>query len=118
MRRKLCKNKRDVCMDKVPIEIIEKIKNYIAELRKNNYPIKIAILYGSYAKGTFTEWSDIDVALVSEAFEGNRFWDKERIGKIKMKIDASISPLPYRPEDFDESDLFVKEIIKTGIRIV
>jgi hypothetical protein len=35
-----------------------------------------------------------------------------------MKIDTSISPLPYRPEDFDESDFFVKEIIKTGIRIV
>jgi len=34
------------------------------------------------------------------------------------KVDYSISPLPYRPEDFDESDLFVKEIIKTGIQII
>ncbi len=27
-------------------------------------------------------------------------------------------PMPYRPEDFNDSDYFVKEILKTGIRIV
>jgi len=26
--------------------------------------------------------------------------------------------MPYRPEDFNDSDYFVKEILKTGIRIV
>jgi len=26
--------------------------------------------------------------------------------------------MPYRPEDFNDSDYFVKEIIETGIRIV
>jgi uncharacterized protein len=105
-------------MAKVPAEVLEKIKKYISELEKNHYPIETAILYGSYANGTYNEWSDIDVALVSEAFEGNRFLDKDSIRKFKMDIDKGISPLPYRPEDFDESDLFVKEILKTGIRIV
>ncbi len=105
-------------MVKIPGKILENIKKYISELEKNHYPIEIAILYGSYANGTYNEWSDIDVALVSEAFEGNRFLDKDKIRKFKMKIEPGISPLPYRPEDFDESDLFVKEIIRTGIRIV
>jgi predicted nucleotidyltransferase len=105
-------------MAEVPIEIIEKVKLFVAELQKNNFHIEKAILYGSYANGTSNEWSDIDIALVSNDFEGCRIKDKNRIRDIKAKIDFSLSPLPYRPEDFNESDLFVKEILKTGIRIV
>lgn len=105
-------------MAKVPSEIKNKLLKYIEELEANNFPITQAILFGSYAKGNYTEWSDIDVAIVSSAFEGRRFWDKQKIRKIKAKVDYSISPLPFRPEDFDESDLFVKEILETGIRIV
>jgi len=26
--------------------------------------------------------------------------------------------MPYRPEDFNDSDYFVKEILETGIRVV
>lgn len=98
-------------MAKIPTEIKNKLLKYIKELEANNIPITQAVLYGSYAKGTFNEWSDIDIALVSNAFEGKRFWDKQKIRKIKAKVDYSISPLPFRPEDFDESDLFVKEIL-------
>jgi uncharacterized protein len=105
-------------MVEVPTEIKEKLYLFINKLDKSNFKISKAYLFGSYAKGTFNEWSDIDIALVSENFEGNRFVDKQKIRKIKASIDYDISPLPYRPEDFTEDDLFVKEIIETGIRIV
>ncbi len=29
-----------------------------------------------------------------------------------------IDPLPYRTEDFTESNIFVKEILETGVKIV
>jgi hypothetical protein len=58
------------------------------------------------------------VALVSEMFEGNRYKDLDKLTEACLKIDSDISPLPYRPEDFVDDDLFVKEIKKTGIRIV
>lgn len=105
-------------MAQIPTAIKKTILDYLKELEDNNFPIDEAILFGSYAKGTNTEWSDIDIAVISSAFEGNRFWDKQKIRQIKAKVDYSISPLPFRPEDFDESDLFVKEILETGIRIV
>ena len=31
---------------------------------------------------------------------------------------GAISPMPYRPEDFNGRDYFVEEILETGIRIV
>lgn len=105
-------------MAEIPPEIKKTILDYIKELEANNFPIVQAFLFGSYARGTNDEWSDIDIALVSPAFEGSRFWDKQKIRKIKAKISFSISPFPFRPEDFDESNLFVKEILQTGIRIV
>jgi predicted nucleotidyltransferase len=77
-----------------------------------------AILFGSYAKGNNYEFSDIDIALVSDNFEGVRFLDKEKIRRITLNIDYRISPLPYRTEDFMEDNLFVKEILDTGIKII
>ena len=105
-------------MAQISSEIINLLKKFLKRLEKDNIRVRKAILYGSYAKGNYNEWSDIDLALVSDDFIGNRILDKERMIKSIVDINTSISPLPYRPEDFDESDLFVKEIIKTGIRIV
>lgn len=105
-------------MDKIPNNILTKIKLFISLLENNNIHIKKAILFGSYAKGTFNEWSDIDIALVSDNFQGNRFLDKETLRKFKTQIDYSISPLPFWTEDFDGSNLFVKEIMESGISII
>ncbi len=106
-------------MAKVSNKIILLTKNYIKELERNGFPILMAFLFGSYAKGNYDEWSDIDVALISKKFEGKRFLDKDKIRLITLRYNTNISPLPYRPEDFNEDeDLFVKEILSTGIRIV
>jgi uncharacterized protein len=97
--------------------VIQNIKEYIKLLEKNNFPIKTAYLFGSYANGTSNEWSDIDVLLVSDSFEGIRFFDKEKIRKLTLSYNSDISPLPYNTKDFDLSNLFIKEIVNSGIRI-
>ena len=104
-------------MDKRTIEVLDIIKKFISELENNDIFISRAILFGSYAKENSNESSDIDVALVSDAFIGKRFLDKEKIRKYKLKTDYRLSTIPYRPEDFNESDYFVKEILNTGIEI-
>ncbi|MEB2837210.1 MAG: nucleotidyltransferase domain-containing protein [Desulfurococcales archaeon] len=38
-----------------------------------------AILVGSYARGDFNLWSDVDVIIVSSAFEGLRVMDRLRL---------------------------------------
>lgn len=102
-------------MDKIPIRIHRLITRYLEELEKNNVPIRRAILFGSYVKGSSHEWSDIDIALVSDVFEGIRFKDRNKIRKITLGISSDLSPLPYRPEDFSPDDPFVREIMEHGI---
>jgi predicted nucleotidyltransferase len=99
-------------------QVADIIRKYIAELEKNNIHIKSAILFGSYTKGNYDKWSDIDVALVSDDFEGVRFLDRRKIARITLDVDSRISPFPYRTEDFDKEDLFIKEILETGTKIV
>jgi len=102
----------------IPVKVRNTIDKYLASLKENNIPIKQAILFGSYARGTYHEWSDIDLALVSDIFEGNRIDDRSKIRRITLRVSSDIEVLPYRPEDFNSADPFVKEIIETGVRIL
>lgn len=96
----------------------KKIYRFVSELKRIGINAEKVILFGSYAKGTNNEWSDIDLAVVSNDFKGIRLIDKENMVTAISAADFDISPLPYRPEDFTKDDLFVKEILETGIRIV
>jgi predicted nucleotidyltransferase len=105
-------------MAQVTTSIIATLKKYIRELEKNNIHVRSAYLFGSYAKGEQHEWSDLDVALISDDFRGIRFFDRQKIARITIDVDYRISPFPYKTKDFTEDDLFVKEILETGIKIV
>lgn len=97
--------------------IIEIVKRYVEVLEKNGIKIREAIVFGSFVKGTAKEWSDIDVALVSSDFTGDRFKDRRRIVPLRRKIDSRIEPIPFRPEDFDNGEMFAEEIKKKGMRL-
>ncbi|MFH1050284.1 MAG: nucleotidyltransferase domain-containing protein [bacterium] len=105
-------------MAEVPNSIIETIKKLVAEANNNNIHITQAIIFGSYAQGTNHEYSDIDVALVSEDFEGTRFFDNLKLMKTVLLVNTDIETHPYRPEDFTTENPLVKEILKNGIRVV
>ena len=105
-------------MVQLPDRVKNAIDNYLHALSRNNIPIKEAILFGSYARGNYQEWSDIDIALVSDIFVGNRIDDKDKIRKITLSISSEIEVIPFSPNDFNLQNPFVKEILKTGIRLV
>lgn len=105
-------------MARIPSKVKNTINSYLRALHKNNIPIKEAILFGSYAKGNSHEWSDIDIALVSEVFIGDRIDDKDKIRKITLSISSELEVIPFSPNDFNEQDPLVKEIIRTGIKWV
>nr|NJM03232.1 nucleotidyltransferase domain-containing protein [Desulfobacula sp.] len=53
--------------------IYKKIQQYILLLKARNIHILQAHMFGSYVKGTADEWSDIDLALVTDSFVGDAF---------------------------------------------
>ncbi|TVL99061.1 MAG: nucleotidyltransferase domain-containing protein [Candidatus Brocadia sp. WS118] len=97
--------------------IIEIVKRYVEVLEKNGIKIQEAIIFGSFVKGTAKEWSDIDIALVSSDFTGDRFNDRRKIVPLRRKIDSRIEPLPFRPGDFYDGGMLVEEIKRTGVRL-
>ena len=105
-------------MAQVSDEIISKLRKFINYIENSHIHVEQAILFGSYAKGTNNKWSNIDIALVSKDFEGNRYYDLDKLTDACFAIDTDISPLPFRPEDFTTDDLFVREILKDGISLM
>ena len=96
-------------------EIIDKTRKY-SELVVDLLSPKMIVLYGSYAKGTAREDSDIDI--VADEFSGDKVKDILTLMKIRREIDNRIEPHPFRSDDFDVSNSFVKDIVSTGIRIM
>lgn len=105
-------------MVKIPTEIKNKILLYLDLLNKNGFQIEQAYLYGSYANGNSSELSDIDLAIVSDRFEGNRILDKEKIRGLYRQIDQRLSPYPLNKSTLEDSIFVQSEIIKKGIRIL
>ena len=105
-------------MVKVPPKVKNIINAYLDVLKKRDIPIKQAVLFGSYTKGDYGDWSDMDMALVYDAFVGDRIQDRIKIRPITLSISCDIEVLPYTPRDFTPDNPFVKNILETGVRIV
>ena len=105
-------------MAESPDQIREILNRFIHALEENHIHVQRAVLFGSYAEGRANEWSDIDIALVSDAFEGDRFDDRSKIRRITLSVSSDLSPLPFRPEDFISENPFVREILEKGVRIL
>lgn len=93
-----------------------KIARKFASVIKANFDCKQVFLFGSYAKGTNREESDIDIAVILSKFD-NRFDTQVELMRLSRKIDSRIEPHPFREKDFNLENPFVYEIKKYGQRI-
>ncbi len=94
------------------------IAQYIEALRKNRITVSEVYLFGSYARQYANPDSDIDLAIVSNSFSGNRFLDRRKIVPLRRNIDNRIEPIPFTPDDFTPSDPLAVEILAHGIEIL
>jgi len=94
--------------------IVMKFINLISD----EFPLRGVYLFGSYAKGNPKDYSDVDLAIVSDNFEGSRFFDRKKLNKYILKTAVDLEVHPFRTEDFTEDNPFVQEILQTGRRIV
>jgi predicted nucleotidyltransferase len=84
-------------------------------------PIDKAVLYGSYAKGNASKWSDVDICFFSQAFEDKRDIDVviELLGMAgKYHPDICFEPNVFPTSEIDNDNPFVKEVLRTGREII
>lgn len=105
-------------MDKIPAAVSGIINSFMLALKENLIPIDGAYLFGSYSKGNAGEWSDIDIALISKIFTGNRIKDRDIIRRYTRTISSLIEVIPFNTDDFNEDNPLASEIMKTGIKIM
>lgn len=95
------------------LKIVEKY----AELLKENMDVKGVYLFGSFVRGGFDEDSDIDVAVVSDEFNGDLVDDTLKLMRLRRKVDNRIEPHPFLLKDFNENNPFVKELMSNNIKV-
>ena len=92
-------------------EIINALKND-KQFLKDNYGVESIALFGSYAKGTNNDNSDIDVAVIVDEITGDFLEETRGLYKIRRKIDLSIEPVLLETKNDDSR--FLEEILATG----
>lgn len=103
------------------VRTIDQIKNtinsYATLLRNEGLPLQKIILFGSFSKGSQKDDSDIDIAIVLKKFSTDKFTTRLKLLKLSRNFEDVIEPHPFLLKDFNDSDPFALEVIKTGIEI-
>ena len=100
--------------------IVSIVRNYLRVLQANGINAKRAILYGSQARGTANEWSDIDIVVIAP--ELDEIEDHELVSKLwrtRARTDSRIEPVPCgeREWETDDSRLILEVARREGIEI-
>jgi predicted nucleotidyltransferase len=97
-------------------------KNFACHVSKL-MPVDRVYLYGSYAKGCATEFSDVDICIFLRDFGDKRRFDilYELLGVARrcnyVYNDIFIEPNVFESSDLYDDNPFVKEVLRTGIEI-
>ncbi|MEM3820107.1 MAG: nucleotidyltransferase domain-containing protein [Nitrososphaerota archaeon] len=92
------------------IEVIEAARKWVSDL---NFRVS-AVLIGSYARGDFNLWSDVDILHISDTFRGTPL---DRLKNLDPPPGFQI--IPINIEEFKallrKRDILVEEALRHGI---
>lgn len=97
-------------------QVVEIVRGFIEELRRE-IPVKEFLLFGSYARGDPKDYSDIDLAVISDWFEGRpKIQNMQYLSRIAAAYNSLIEALPFTEEEYRNLDKrsFLASIVKTG----
>ena len=102
---------------KINKEIANIVDKYIT-IVKENYDVLAIILFGSYAKGTEHEESDIDIAIITDDVKTDKFDEEVKLTLLRRKIDNRIEPHIISINDYENDETpFIVEVKNTGIKV-
>ena len=90
---------------------IEDIKEKCVKLF-DNFPVQYCYLFGSYAKGTALDNSDVDL-LISTELKGLRYYDLVEKIRVSLHKKVDILDIAQLKDNFE----LLNEILKDGIKI-
>jgi predicted nucleotidyltransferase len=102
-------------------EVIKMVNKFI-DLIRQNHDVRAAYLFGSFAKGTEKEYSDVDPAIIlgsEEISPDSPFDERFRIFHEAQKFNSLLEVVCLGQDEFDQNGrALVQQIKKEGIRII
>lgn len=102
-------------MDK--IDVLNICKKYLSKIRNSRIDFSEAWLFGSYARDTFNNNSDIDIAIVLNENIQHTFDLEVELMLLRQNEETLIEPHAFSKSEFSLDIPIVNQIIKYGIRI-
>jgi predicted nucleotidyltransferase len=101
-----------------PETVTRLAESYASDVRRV-LPVRRALLFGSYAKGTASAQSDVDICFFLDGYGGRRRMDviRELLGLTRAYRGVFFEPIVFTVDDMQDDNPFVKEILRTGREI-
>ncbi len=95
-------------------------REFITAIIASGFPLKKAILFGSYVRDEQRPYSDIDLALVADEFIGMGYFDLKHFAKVMISKDKyiPIESHTFNTDYFSSGDPFTREIERTGVSLL
>ncbi len=78
------------------------------------FTLRCVYLFGSYSKGTYSQDSDIDVAIVVDDLSDENFQKRAALWKLRRQVSTLIEPVML---EADEANPLYYDIVRTGTLI-
>lgn len=92
--------------------ILKRLKEF---LEAKSIHVEKLILFGSWAKGTQHEGSDIDVVVISSDFAGKDYWARINIlSEAIYKIFAPIQAVAMTPQEWESKESPICDFAQKG----
>lgn len=101
-------------------EVKKIIEEYKKTLKTLGIEAERIILYGSFARGSQREDSDIDILLISKDFQNLNLRERlEVLGIAAARIMKPIEARGYTPQEIERAQeaSFLKEILEVGVNV-
>jgi uncharacterized protein len=85
--------------------VIESVRIYLRKVNESGIPVAFGFLFGSQARGTSDDQSDIDLLVVSQHFDGKK--DKREtslLWQLTVDTDSRVEPIPVGEGEWLEDD--------------
>lgn len=81
------------------------VERYLSALRERGIALERGVVFGSQARGTAQETSDIDLLVICAAFDGLKSRETVyNLWRLARHIDARIEPIPCGMRQGEEDD--------------
>lgn len=86
--------------------VTQTVRRYLHSVEASGIPVCFGVVFGSQAEGRSGPWSDIDLLVVSPAFDELR--DRRPIDllwRLSARVDSRIEPVPCGASQWETDDV-------------